>query len=203
MAGRSMRCPCLGHLRFEHPDQPGPPMSEHSKGTAVAITEAVDSWDHENREADEEELQYGLFGTPQTEAGRQKLVGYRRGPGRPPGSRNRRTEQTVAFLLSRHRDPRQILMEIAEANPADLAALLGCSLHDALIEKRLAAIGVLPYVAAKITPETIDNRQIIHLHIGTTAETGGAADGGQVHVLSPDDYQHVSDEPTDEPASEQ
>jgi hypothetical protein len=143
-------------------------MTEH-KGNELAIGEAVERWREENREADEEAQQFGLFGVPETEEGRAKLVSYRRGPGRPPGSRNRRTERTVAFLLSRHRDPREVLMEIAEANVADLSALLGCSLFEAMQEKRLAAIGVLPYVAARITPEVLNDNRVINL----TIETGG------------------------------
>jgi hypothetical protein len=95
--------------------------AQNDGGNIVAIDEAMERW---HAEADEEERQYGLFAEPQTEAGRAKALTYRRGPGRPPGARNRRTERSAAFLLSRHRDPREILLEIAEANVADLAGLL-------------------------------------------------------------------------------
>jgi hypothetical protein len=172
------------------------------KGNMLAVGEAVDRWDEENREADDEERQFGLFAEPQTEAGRARLVNHRRGPGRPPGSRNRRTERTVAFLLSRHRDPREVLIEIAEANVADLAALLGCSLFEAAQEKRLAAAAVLPYVAARLTPEVVDNRQVIHLTINGGGDFSAAGDRGAVAlVLSPDDYQKTGegDERSDYP----
>jgi len=165
-------------------------MTEH-KGNEIAIGEAVERWQEENRAADEEAQQFGLFGVPETEAGRAKLVSYRRGPGRPPGSRNRRTERTVAFLLSRHRDPREILMEIAEANVADLSALLGCSLFEAMQEKRLAAIGVLPYVAARITPEVLNDHRVINLTIESGFERGTGDVGedvlaGAVVINSPE-----------------
>jgi len=171
-------------------------MTDH-KGNALAIGEAVERWQEQNREADDEERQYGLFAEPQTEAGRAKLVSYRRGPGRPAGSRNRRTEQTVAFLLSRHRDPREVLIELAEANVADLAALLGCSLFEAAQEKRLAAIGVLPYVAARVTPETIKQFNGIFLTVVERAE-GGAGEGARASaaVLDHVEFVRVADDPS-------
>lgn len=143
-------------------------MSEQSnnqgdRGNVVAIDEALQRW---HREADEEEAQFGLFAEPETEAGRAKLVPYGRRAGRPPGARNKRTERTAAFLLARHRDPREVLLEIAEANVADLAGLLGCTMLEAAQEKRLAAIAVLPYLASKL-PIEVDLRKhsVVHLTI--------------------------------------
>src|SRR5260221_4206747 len=146
-------------------------------------------------EDDEDDLQLGLFAEPLTPEGRRKLP-ERRGPGRPPGARNKRTERTIAWLLGRHRDPRQVLLEIAEANVADLAALLSCSLHEALQEKRLAAIGVLPYVAQK-QPLAVDvtNRQVVYLNIheGDVSVGEGARGGFAVRVLDNVEYQEVSE----------
>ena len=64
-----------------------------------------------------------------------------------------------------------MLLEIAEANTADLAALLGCSLFEAMQEKRLAAIGVLPYIAAR-QPIAIDltRHNVVHLTIQEASE---------------------------------
>jgi hypothetical protein len=137
--------------------------SQGDRGNVIAIDEAMQRW---HAEADDEDAQLGLFAEPATEAGRARLATYRRGPGRPPGSRNKRTERTVAFLLSRHRDPREVLLELAEANVADLAGLLGCSLFEAAQEKRLAAIGVLPYIASR-QPLAIDvtKRSLVYLTI--------------------------------------
>ena len=142
-------------------------------------------------EDDDEGEQLGLFGQPETAAGVKRAVG-KLPPGRPPGARNKRTERTVAFLLSRHRDPREVLLEIAESNVFDLAALLGCKPLAAMQEKRLAAIGVLPYLAARITPDVIDTRQVIHLTINAGDGLGGGPGGGVVHVLDPEQYQEVS-----------
>lgn len=127
---------------------------------------------------DEEPEQLALFGAPVTEAGAERAAALgRRGPGRPLGSRNIRTQRGVAFLMTRYRDPRAMLLEIAEANVDDLAALAKCTPLEALAEKRLAATAVLPFVAARITPEQVtDARQIVHLTINAGAP--GEMDGG-------------------------
>jgi hypothetical protein len=147
--------------------------------------------DQQHEEADEDDRQFGLFGPALSEAGQAKQLA-KRGPGRPPGARNKRTERTVAFLLSRHRDPRQVLLEIAEANVADLAALYGCSLFEAGQEKRLAAAAVLPYIAQR-QPLAIDvtKRSVVYLTIndGAFEETrddgiGIAAQVVQIQQLS-------------------
>lgn len=169
----------------------------------VAIAASVDATlAAQQAEADAEAAQLGLFAEPLTGLGQAKALAKgsaaKRGPGRPPGALNRRTEATVKFLLSRHRDPREVLLEIAEANVYDLAALLGCKPHEALTEKRLAAIGVLPYVAARITPEVVnDNRQVLYLNIIDGAAQLGAADPGggvAVTVLDHLDYVEVAEE---------
>lgn len=116
----------------------------------VAVRAAVEAFEEEP-----EPEQLGLFAPAETDAGKLKEREGSRGPGRPAGAKNKRTERTTAFLMQRHRDPREVLLEIAEANLKDLAGLLGCSLHEALQEKRLAAIGVLPYVAQKL-PLAVD-----------------------------------------------
>src|SRR5258708_32349303 len=77
---------------------------------------------------DQEDEQLGLFAEPETEGGRLKIEHVRRGPGRPPGARNKRTERTVAWLLARHKDPVAGLLEIADMHPADLAAMLSRTL---------------------------------------------------------------------------
>ena len=144
---------------------------------------------------DAEDEQLGLFGVPATEEGLRR-ANIKRGPGRPPGARNKRTERTVAFLLARHRDPREVLLELAEANVADLAALLGCSLYQAAQEKRLAAIGVLPYVAQRM-PLAVDvtNRQVVYLTIneGQVEQSEATSDSVAVRVLQNVEYQEVSD----------
>lgn len=159
--------------------------------TERAVTSAVAAAIPEEDEPE----QLGLFGAPETPEGMAKALSRGRGPGRPPGARNKRTERAVRWLLSRHRDPREVLLEIAEANVFDLAAMLGCDLLAAMQEKRLAAIGVLPYVAARITPEVLnDNRQWVNLTIldrSGAGKTGGS--GATATVLKNVEYQEVKE----------
>ncbi len=73
---------------------------------------------------------------------------------------------TVSQLLETFRDPRAVLLEIAETDTFALAEKLGCSPIDALAERRLCAQSVLPYVAQKL-PIQVDMRhtKAIHLNI--------------------------------------
>jgi hypothetical protein len=153
---------------------------------AGAVRDAV----AEQLDADERQL--GLFGSPATEAGRVLLGDrVRRGPGRPPGSRNKRDEVTVRHLLQRYRDPRAVALERIQMHPADLAAWLGCTLAEADDKQRLWAAAVLPFLAARITPEVLhDNRQVVHLTINeapvASAESAGA--GAAATVLRDVEY---------------
>src|SRR5258708_25417483 len=100
-----------------------------SGSAAVELARALD-------EGDDEDEQLGLFAEPETEGGRLKIEHVRRGPGRPPGARNKRTERTVAWLLARHKDPVARLLEIADMHPADLAATLSRPLLEAVHDHR-------------------------------------------------------------------
>ncbi len=87
--------------------------------------------------------------------------------GRGQRSGKRRFEAyTVSQLLETFRDPRAVLLEIAETDTFALAKKLGCSPIDALAERRLCAQSVLPYVAQKL-PIQVDMRhtKAIHLNI--------------------------------------
>lgn len=138
-----------------------------SGGVGVALDTALEHW---LRQLDDDERQFELFSEPVTESGRSKAIAYRRGRrGRAPGSRNRRSEATVAALLRCYRDPRAVALERIQMHPADLAAVLGCSVFEASQEQRLYLVAVLPYLYPRITPEVIDARAIVHLHISTVA----------------------------------
>lgn len=155
--------------------------------TARALTTLAGERD----ELEEEEEQLGLFAEPETEPGQALAKKKHAGPGRPPGARNKRTERSIAYLMARHRDPREVLLEIAEANPFDLAARFQMTVAEALTEKRLCAIGVLPYLAARVTPEVVDNRGAIYLTINTgEAMLSAEASEGAV-VLQPGEYETV------------
>ncbi len=150
--------------------------------TTNAIGAAIDDLELED--------QLELFAAPTTDAG---ALMRPRGPGRPPGARNKRTLRAVEWLLQRYKDPREVLLEIAQANVHDLAALVDCSALVALQEKRLAAAAVLPYVAQKQPiAVNVTGRQVVHLHIGEL----GISEGGDeltATILENVEFQEVSD----------
>ena len=78
-----------------------------------------------------------------------------RGPGRPPGSRNKRTQEMADYLMSRYRSPLVILCETYSRPVALLAAELSCSLADAFDFQLKAAKEVALYVHQKM-PVAID-----------------------------------------------
>lgn len=146
----------------------------------------------------EEAEQLDLLRQPETIEGEMKMRAVeRRGPGRPPGARNKRTERTIAWLLSHHRDPREVLLSISDKHPADLAAVLGCSMLEALQEIRIAAGAVLPYVAQR-QPLGIDvtNRQVVYLTINeggqATHQEGGV--GLSASIVENVEFQEVSED---------
>lgn len=161
--------------------------------TAVELARAL----NEAEAADEEE-QLGLFAEPETEAGRLKVEHMKRGRGRPPGARNKRIERTVAWLLARHKDPVDGLLEIADMHPADLAAMLFCTMLEAVQEQRLCRIGALPYVKQR-QPLAIDvtKRSVVYLRINKgeveQAKTAGGT-GVAVRILENVEYQQLSGE---------
>jgi hypothetical protein len=98
----------------------------------------------------EEGEQLDLLGLPRPTTNRaREIVERHAGPGRPQGSRNKMTEHTAQYLLKQYRDPRAVLLQIAQTPVEVLVSSLKCTPIQALQEKRLAAIGVLPYVAKK------------------------------------------------------
>lgn len=74
----------------------------------------------------------------------------RSGPGRPPGSRNRRTEEWVEYLLRRYSSPLIGLFETFSRPVEQLAAELGCTKLEAFKEQRAALEAALPYVHQKL-----------------------------------------------------
>lgn len=97
-----------------------------SGGVAAALGEVLDG------QADGEILeQAGLFDhetgsldAPSPLSGAIPTA-KRKGGGRTPGSRNRRTEAVVSWLLSQHRHPLSVMMEAYSMAPADLAERIG------------------------------------------------------------------------------
>jgi hypothetical protein len=115
--------------------------------------------------ADEPE-QLDLLGLPE----RGSSPAPRRGPGRPAGARNRRTQEWVEYLQSRYASPLEVLAQIATAPIAELAKALGCKPLEALQEKRQAAIALAPFLHQRqAIAVDVTNRREVRLII----ETGG------------------------------
>lgn len=143
-------------------------------------------------------LQHELLGLPESrhaEALREK----RRG-GRPPGAKNKRAEEVARFVLERLGDPLVQLVAIATA-PVDELMAAGLKPAEAFAEKRLAAIGVLPYLHQRQAVKVdVTGRQVVYLAIGdvpadavqdqwvagaAVAELDGAELDGAINPLIP------------------
>lgn len=94
---------------------------------------------------------------------------------------------TVTELMRTYRDPRAILLEIAETETHILAERIGCTPFEAQQERRLCAQTVLPYVSSKM-PVQVDMRmtKAIHLNIVDTtqyAQLQAIADGDSAQTI--------------------
>lgn len=98
--------------------------------------------------------------------------------GRPPGARNKRTVAMANYLLSRYTSPLEVLAQIATARIDELSVAMGCTKLEAMQEKRLAALGLLPYLHQK-QPVAVDvtERKVVNLTIVIDEDTGA---GGHV-----------------------
>ena len=166
--------------------------------TTTAATDALAEAVAEFDQLAEDEQQLGLFSEPATQAGRAKAkvvsIAERRVRGK-----GKRTEATVALLLSRYRDPRAIALERIQMHPADLAGVLQCSIADAEDRQRLWAVAVMPFLHARITPEVLDNRQVIYLTIGGFEAGAGGGGPAVVQVLDPSEFAPVADASSADP----
>lgn len=84
-------------------------------------------------------------------------AGERRGPGRPAGSRNRRSEEMIRFLtdVKGYQPPLQVLAETWSRPVRDLAQQLEVDLADAFKLQQAAAMAALPYWHER-KPQAID-----------------------------------------------
>lgn len=96
-----------------------------------------------------------------------------RGRGRPKGARNRRTEEMVDYLLSRHTSPLEFLATVYTRPVEVLAAEVECSKREALAMQIAAAEKLAPYLHQRQpTAVELDAKGEVHLVIGSL-------DGGQ------------------------
>lgn len=101
-----------------------------------------------------EPCETGALDTPSPLSAALPSAGRR--PGRPKGSKNRRTEAVTAWLLQQHRHPLAVMMEAYSMAPADFARSIGITAPDAdtlldIVKLQLRmAEAVAPYVAQKL-----------------------------------------------------
>lgn len=94
--------------------------------------------------------------------------------GRPPGSKNKRTEAWQDYLLGKYRSPLEVLAQTFSRPTAELARELGCTLLEAFKEQLDAAKDLAPYLHQKM-PQAIDLKGIpvvpltINLGVGIAA----------------------------------
>ena len=110
-----------------------------------------------------------------------------RKPGRPKGSKNRRTEAVTAWLLTQHRHPLSVMMEAYSMSPTDFAKAIGIASPDSdtlldIVKLQLRmAEAVAPYVAQKL-PQAVQ----VEGGASLTLNFGGVQFGGpQTGVSSP------------------
>lgn len=109
-------------------------------------------------------------------AGRTHALRERRGPGRPPGALNRRTQAFRDYVLARGVHPADVLIETYSRPVGDLAKELGCTLLEAHQAQRDAARIILEYTEGKM-PVRVDigAEGGVNLFIGSFAQAAEPA----------------------------
>jgi hypothetical protein len=97
-----------------------------------------------------------------------------RGVGRPPGSKNRRTQEMADYILSRYTSPLIALAETYARPVQDLAKELGCDKLEAFKLQLVAAKELAPYLHQKL-PIAIDTGEKGLIHLTINAGTAAAA----------------------------
>src|SRR5882672_1164351 len=105
----------------------------------------------------------------------------RRGPGRPAGSRNRRTIQWVDYLLKRYASPLEVLAQMATTPTDELKNSLGCSALAAFQEKRHAAIALAPFLHQRQPLAlNVTERRVVYLTISAEKPAARTIDAESV-----------------------
>lgn len=129
-----------------------------------------------------EQLELGAEPLPDLLGMRQVVGADRRGPGRPAGARNKRTEAWTDYLLSRYSSPLEGLLQLATMGVEDLVTAIGCTRLEALQEKRQAMIAALPYLHQRqAIAVDLTKRSVVHLTIN---EAPDAEFGDQVALTA-------------------
>ena len=133
-------------------------MSEqHKEGLAAALKVSTAAHPSAPPGTAEEQLDlHELLGlrkpAPVPTANCNQMPARRGGPGRPPGVRNRRTEEWINYLLSKYTSPVEVMLRVANMGVEDLRGALSCSAAEALEIILKAANYSAPFVHAR-SPE--------------------------------------------------
>jgi len=118
----------------------------------------------------------------------------RRGGGRPPGAKNKRTEEWATYILSRYRSPLIALAEIYSRPVHELARELDCEALDALKVQRDAASALAPYIHQRMPQAVhIDERKVGVLVLGDFQGDAAALGGLPIPSDESEENQGVID----------
>ena len=132
----------------------------------------------------------------QPEAVQEALL---RARGRPPGARNRRTEEWVEYLMTRYTSPLEGLLRLATMTLEEIMAEAKCKRLEALQERRHAMIAALPYIhqrqpiAVDVTNHKVVNLTIIDGELGQDLGDDPDIVTVQARVVTIEDNQQLSD----------
>ncbi len=171
-------------------------VTERKEGLATAL-EAVDLGEPPSDEAEQLELAGVPLAPAATADGSKPLE---RGPGRPVGAKNKRTEAWVEFMLGQYRSPLVVLAETFSRTIGELAIELECDKVEAFKIQMAAAKELAPYVHQRM-PQAIElpASNPIAIIIGdVVAGSDAAAAAGEMGVdielvKNPEENQEVSE----------
>jgi hypothetical protein len=98
------------------------------------------------------------------------------GPGRPPGARNKSTDEWVRYLLAQTegRSPLYQLLRRSVMSLDQLKAELSCSLYEAAVEQRRCAEAVAPYLHKRM-PIAVEGAGLGGIHLALQVTPGMVA----------------------------
>lgn len=148
--------------------------SERKEGIAAATEQALELTEDQRAEimCEAEQLEMWKLPVPDPRGDDTAREVARRGPGRPKGSKNKRTEDWTDFILRHYPSPLEALARIYSMSAQQLADELKCTRLEAIKVQASAAMALLPYMHSKqpIAVE-IDSKGVVTLVV-TGAQPG-------------------------------
>ena len=170
-------------------------------GTAAAVGIALEAADLGLEEPEQLELA-ALLGLPARRdqpLEEQRAEIERRGPGRPKGSRNKRTVATAEYLLARYRNPVEGLLQMGMVGVEELSKRLGCTPFEAWQEIRLCLGAAAPYVVQRQPiAVNLSERRTVRVSIVSEPAPAAPQSGGADLELKAKVIQPVAKGATDE-----